>query len=189
MGFALLRGADGASAIAARRAAQASWNRARVAAWPAAPGERSPTGERTGPSPWPAPGGPPAIETGGRLFGPAGEAQGVGLPRRQAGGGPRVEQPPPGRSRGEQARQSRRQVIRPEMLACDQSFLQALFWQATPVPRHHPLAPEEALSARTAPDSGLLLLLSSARCLQLVQPAAPCEPRRCILAQVVRLGL
>ena len=34
-------------------------------------GERSPTGERTGPSPWPAPGGPPAIETGGRLFGAA----------------------------------------------------------------------------------------------------------------------
>ena len=34
-------------------------------------GERSPTGERTGQSPWPAPGGPPAIETGGRLFGAA----------------------------------------------------------------------------------------------------------------------
>ena len=34
-------------------------------------GEPSPTGERTGPSPWPAPGGPPAIETGGRLFGAA----------------------------------------------------------------------------------------------------------------------
>ena len=34
-------------------------------------GEPSPTGARTGPSPWPAPGGPSAIETGGRLCGAA----------------------------------------------------------------------------------------------------------------------
>ena len=36
-----LAGADGASAIAARRAAQASWNRARVAAWPDSPVSRA----------------------------------------------------------------------------------------------------------------------------------------------------